>query len=265
MSLELVMGFSNADVLTAKLTLRPPSAGNPPTDITKDGLKHWSDFWKKYSKKIKDSIPQTIDKAKYHSKEDYMWATARAIFNNYCLKRNVQPYRSDLHQASDATIEMERKRLSGFFKNLTDLNRRVIEKVEMYNVLSRTKVTKDVVSEIKKKGKQFSVSTEARILIKENGMKDEFVPLMKSLGFIMKSKTIAVRETNSGNGVITFELKPDHIIVTKTGKMTPEQLKPVLGLKPDASEADIEKALGPYVKRNILTDKETSSGRHLLP
>lgn len=61
---------------------KPPSYGVPPLHISQGAKRLWKAFYKKYNETWRGKPLET------------KWATAIAIFRNYCVKRNVPPFDS---------------------------------------------------------------------------------------------------------------------------------------------------------------------------
>jgi hypothetical protein len=227
-----------------------PGPNNPPKGISKKGLKHWPEFWKRHGKAC--SAPEDPLKK---------WAAAVAIWTNYAMKYNIPPFdakESFLNQ--DAMDKM--------------INRIVINRDKMYdkcftflkfmyNKGIMARCLKERIEEIRytKTRSMYSMITST-VIILESGYTfksrevDDFI---KGRGFL---RVRGGWEWVLGSHTVRVfpDKLPNRLIMQLSLNMTPQHIKYLLGVE----EEDLKnrkKIIGLLSKevKNLLKKKSLES------
>lgn len=229
---------SKLDKIIKKAKKAPkPGPKTKPLHLTKKAEGLWDEFWKKYNKTI-NKVPD-IEKR---------WATALAIFRNYCLKRNVKPFKDETTSAKDSS-EYLLKRWNSARKKLIDKSKITLKQFK--RTIGR-RILKEKLTSIKysTKDKGYNVTTTSILNLNPNqtfGKKD-VLEYFKSKGFTKKGRKY-IQKVGNHTIIVTPGDSNNKINYNLIVRFTRKQLEQLVGEA--VNKKELEKKLNVFVRKNL--------------
>lgn len=217
----------------------PPSLKVMPNGVTEKGKKLWKECFTKYKKQI--NHPEAVEDK---------WATAIAIFRNYCLKRNVPPFTESATQVLEDTKKYMENRLTSNRTSVAKKISAILKKLKKTGFLGR--IYKEVFDGIDISKTKVLFNTTTKVAISRPTSDKEFKAAILALGFARKPKKY-VLNIGIHSLVIEEDESKDYMYLTLQLTFTREHAKHMVSLseKESANNTKLEKELSKLYKKTL--------------
>ena len=215
---------SNIVMIAIGKKIPMPGPKKRPKYLTDKADRLWPEFWKSYGKNVRAV-----------KDPERRWATAVAIFRNYCLKRNVAIFKDSAAFMNQETSEYMKNRLDKNREKLVNKTKVVLKKLRTSGI--GNSILKERISEVFKSPKGWTIESVVPInLVKGLHLKDTAVrAYFKNFGFT-PGRDRMILTMGAHNIYLYSTNKPERLDLIKSLNFTDQHIRMMVGL----SEEDMK-------------------------
>jgi hypothetical protein len=233
-----------------------------PNDVTPKAKPLWPKFWKVYGKQC--TAYGKKNKTKHGDVNTGRLILAVILFQRWCAKNHNMVAFSGKKYAKEQKKTMG-NRIINVGKEFNNKLGVFVRSLDKKNVLTGTKILKEKIEKVYYEKGQYIIVTSSKIKVKKSDKTNVRDILLKK-GFTKPGKYFVHSSSNGRLMIMDTRVSDNSFTIKKVLRFNEAQIQLILGYDDETikERKKVIKAIGLYLKKKYVPNKDSAAGKHLL-